>query len=36
LFAVLRFTIKQDRIVEIDVIVDPARQRQLELAVLDE
>ena len=35
LLMVLDFTIRDTRIVEIDVIADPARLRQLDLAVLD-
>jgi RNA polymerase sigma factor (sigma-70 family) len=35
-FAVLGFTVRQGKIVEIDVLADPARLRQLDLAVLDE
>jgi hypothetical protein len=35
LVMVLRFTIKDGRIAEIDVVADPERLRQLELAVLD-
>ncbi len=36
LFAVMIFTITRKKIVEIDVITDPARLRQLDLAVLDD
>lgn len=36
LFRALRFTITQGKIVEVDVIADPERLRQLDLAVLDE
>jgi RNA polymerase sigma factor (sigma-70 family) len=36
LFLVLGFTIVEDRITEIDVIGDPPRLRQLDLAVLDD
>jgi RNA polymerase sigma factor (sigma-70 family) len=36
LFVVQRLTITQGKIVEIDVVADPARLRQLELAVLDD
>jgi len=36
LFRVLRFTVAGGRIVQIDVVADPARLRQLELAVLDD
>src|SRR5829696_3248094 len=35
LFLVLGFTITDDKITEIDVVADPARLRQLDLAVLD-
>ena len=35
LFRVLRFTFAQGKIAEIDVVADPARLRQLDLAVLD-
>jgi RNA polymerase sigma-70 factor (ECF subfamily) len=35
LFRVLRFTFAQGKIVEVDVIGDPTRLRQLELAVID-
>ncbi|MEU7901025.1 hypothetical protein AB0B45_50410 [Nonomuraea sp. NPDC049152] len=35
LFLVLGFTIKDDKITEIDVIADPDRLRHLDLAVLD-
>jgi RNA polymerase sigma factor (sigma-70 family) len=34
-FAVIGFTIRGDKIVEIDVLADPERLRQLDLAVLD-
>jgi RNA polymerase sigma-70 factor, ECF subfamily len=34
-FAVMGFTIRRGRIVEIDILADPARLRQLDLAVLD-
>jgi RNA polymerase sigma-70 factor (ECF subfamily) len=34
-YAVLAFTVSGDRIVEIDVLADPARLRNLDLAVLD-
>ena len=34
LFAVLGFTVRRGKIVEIDVVADPARLRQLDLAVL--
>jgi RNA polymerase sigma-70 factor (ECF subfamily) len=34
-YAVLAFTVRGDRIVEIDVLADPARLRNLDLAVLD-
>jgi hypothetical protein len=36
LLVVLRFTIDGGKITEIDVIADPARLRQLDLAVLDD
>src|SRR6185312_5506976 len=36
LFLVLNFTIENDRIVEIKAVADPARLRQLHLAVLDD
>ncbi len=36
LFRALSFTITNDKIVQIDVIVDPARLRQLDLAVLND
>ncbi|HVB60143.1 MAG TPA: sigma-70 family RNA polymerase sigma factor [Ktedonobacteraceae bacterium] len=36
LFLVLNFTIRNDKIVEINVVADPARLRQLHLAVLDD
>jgi len=36
LFRVLRFTITSGKIVQIDVVADPERLRELELAVLDE
>jgi RNA polymerase sigma-70 factor (ECF subfamily) len=35
LFTALAFTVRRGKIVEIDVIADPARLRQLDLAVLD-
>jgi RNA polymerase sigma factor (sigma-70 family) len=35
-FAVLGFTVRRGKIVEIDVLADPARLRRLDLAVLDE
>ena len=35
-FAVMGFTVKRGKIVEIDVLADPARLRQLDLAVLDD
>jgi RNA polymerase sigma factor (sigma-70 family) len=35
-FAVLGFTVRDGRIVEIDVLADPARLRQLDLTVLDD
>jgi RNA polymerase sigma factor (sigma-70 family) len=34
-FAVMGFTVRRGKIVEIDVLADPARLRQLDLAVLD-
>jgi len=34
-FAVMGFTVRWGKIVEIDVLADPARLRQLDLAVLD-
>ena len=36
LFLVLNFTIRHDKIVEIEAVADPARLRQLHLAVLDD
>jgi RNA polymerase sigma-70 factor (ECF subfamily) len=33
--SVLAFTVRQDRIVEIDILADPARLRRLDLTVLD-
>ncbi len=36
LFLVLNFTIRNDKIVEIEAVADPARLRQLHLAVLDD
>jgi hypothetical protein len=35
-FAVMGFTVRRGKIVEIDVLVDPARLRQLDLAILDD
>jgi RNA polymerase sigma-70 factor, ECF subfamily len=35
LLAVLGFTVRHDRIVEIDILADPARLRRLDLATLD-
>ena len=35
-FAVMGFTVRRGKIVEIDVLTDPARLRQLDLAVLDD
>ncbi len=35
LFAVMGFTVRRGKIVEIEVVADPARLRQLDLAVLD-
>src|SRR5215203_3534418 len=34
-FAIMGFTVRRGKIVEIDVLADPARLRQLDLAVLD-
>jgi RNA polymerase sigma-70 factor, ECF subfamily len=34
-FSVMAFTVTRGKIVEIDVLADPARLRQLDLAVLD-
>jgi RNA polymerase sigma-70 factor, ECF subfamily len=34
-FAVIGFTVAHDKIVEIDILADPARLRRLDLAVLD-
>jgi len=36
LFRVLRFTVADGRIVQIEVVADPARLRQLDLAVLND
>jgi RNA polymerase sigma-70 factor (ECF subfamily) len=36
LFLVLNFTITRGKIVEINVVADPARLRQLHIAVLDD
>ena len=36
LWAVTGFTVKGGKIVEIDILVDPARLRRLDLAVLDD
>jgi RNA polymerase sigma-70 factor (ECF subfamily) len=36
LFAVMGFTVRRGKIVEIDVLADPARLRRLDLAVLDD
>jgi RNA polymerase sigma factor (sigma-70 family) len=36
LFAVLVFSVRRGKIIEIDVVADPARLRQLDLAVLDD
>jgi RNA polymerase sigma-70 factor (ECF subfamily) len=36
LFLVINFTIRNDKIVEIEAVADPARLRQLHLAVLDD
>jgi RNA polymerase sigma-70 factor (ECF subfamily) len=35
-FAVVGFTVRHDKIVEIDIFADPARLRRLDLAVLDD
>jgi RNA polymerase sigma-70 factor, ECF subfamily len=35
-FSVMDFTVRGGRIVEIDVLADPARLRQLDLALLDD
>jgi RNA polymerase sigma-70 factor (ECF subfamily) len=35
-FSVMGFTVTRGKIVEIDVLADPARLRQLDLAVLDD
>jgi len=35
-FSVMGFTVRRDKIVAIDVLADPARLRQLDLAVLDD
>src|SRR5215203_3857316 len=35
-FAIMGFTVRRGKIVEIDVLADPARLRQLDLAVLDD
>jgi RNA polymerase sigma factor (sigma-70 family) len=35
-FAVMGFTVRHGKIVEIDILADPARLRQLDLAVLDD
>ena len=35
-FAVMGFTVRQGKIVEIDVLADPARLRRLDLSVLDD
>ena len=35
-FLVLNFTIRNDKIVEIEAVADPARLRQLHLAVLND
>jgi hypothetical protein len=34
--AVLGFTVRHDRIVEIDILLGPARLRRLDLATLDD
>jgi hypothetical protein len=34
-FAVMGFTVRRGKIVEIDVLADPVRLRRLDLAVLD-
>src|SRR5215207_6127569 len=36
LFAVMGFTVRRGKIVEIDILADPARLRRLDLAVLDD
>ena len=36
LFLVINFTIRNDKIVEIEAIADPARLRQLHFAILDD
>jgi hypothetical protein len=36
LLGVLAFTVRAGKIVEIDILADPARLRQLDLAVLDD
>jgi hypothetical protein len=36
LFRVLRFTIKHGKIVQVDVVADPVRLRELGLAVLND
>ena len=35
-FSVMGFTIRRGKIVEIDILADPARLRQLDLTVLDD
>jgi hypothetical protein len=35
-FSVMGFTVRRDKIVEIDILADPARLRQLDLAILDD
>ncbi len=35
-FSVMGFTVRHGKIVEIDILADPARLRQLDLAVLDD
>jgi len=35
-FSVMGFTIRRKKIVEIDILADPARLRQLDLTVLDD
>jgi RNA polymerase sigma-70 factor (ECF subfamily) len=36
LFAVVAFTVRQGKIVEMDILADPTRLRQLDLSVLDD
>jgi hypothetical protein len=35
-FSVMGFTVRHGKIVEIDILADPARLRQLDLTVLDD